>query len=369
MKASVTASLLSLSQQSGSGLEEEDHSDLTERLLGIHRSGNNWQIQVGSDGLNLNHKIFIEQYILSRLGENYPEDSVLVYFKKLRPEPTPSGNTGPTPVPTREQAFGINVRRKHIPGVRQIIAVASGKGGVGKSTVSTNLAVALANQGKKVGLLDADIYGPSGPMMLGARGPASVDENGKLIPLEQFGVRLMSFGFLSDAMNPVLWRGPLAGKAIEQLCYDVAWGELDLLVLDLPPGTGDIQLSLIESLPLHGALVISTPQDVALIDAHKALTMFETLGVPVIGLVENMSVYHCPSCGHESYIFGEGGGAEFSEERRIRKLTSIPLDPSIRMACDIGQPISLQKSRPQARIFGELAREVIRETGLNTEPN
>ena len=239
-----------------------------------------------------------------------------------------------------------------------IIAVTNLKGGVGKSTVSTNLAISLGKLGHKVGLMDADVYGPSGPTMLGTKGPMEIDEDGKLIPLIAHNVKVVSFGFLSDAYHPVIWRGPLVSKAIEQLCFDVAWKELDILVIDLPPGTGDVQLSLIESLPIEGAVIVSTPQDVALIDAHKALSMFNNLNVPVFGMVENMSVFACPNCGHEEHIFGEGGGEDFSKQRNIPILAKIPLDASIRMACDTGQPISLQKRRPQAKAFSMLAEKI-----------
>lgn len=367
LKNTVYASLSFLGGSEDSGLGNESPDSLRSRFIDMTKESSNWRIHVGSDGLNLQNKISIERHILKDISSKFPQEPVTVYFRKVGKDQPSLKGAAPAPVPDRQQSpFGIKVQKKLIPGVAKVVAVASGKGGVGKSTISTNLAVALAKSGQKVGLLDADVYGPSGPTMLGMTGPVDVNDAGMLVPPVNHGIKLMSFGFLSDAMHPVIWRGPLVGKAIHQLCYEVDWGELDILVLDLPPGTGDVQLSLIESMPLHGALIVSTPQDVALIDAHKALTMFETLNVPILGLIENMSVYRCTQCGHEDHIFGYGGAEEFSSERKIEKIMSVPLDASIRMACDTGQPVSLQKSRPQARLFQELATRVTRDLANNS---
>jgi ATP-binding protein involved in chromosome partitioning len=251
--------------------------------------------------------------------------------------------SGPIPIRKKPNFYGLNIDKRAIPGVQNVIVVASGKGGVGKSTVSTNLAVALGKLGKRVGLLDADIYGPSAPMMLGLTGTLHLSDDNKLIPKEAHGIKTMSFGFLSDHYHPVIWRGPMISKALQQLFYDVAWGELDYLVVDLPPGTGDIQLTLIERLPIHGALIVTTPQDIALLDAHKALSMFTKLEVNVLGVVENMSQFACPHCGGDVDIFGHEGVNRFSEERKLPVLCRIPLNKTIRMNCDAGTPAAMRE--------------------------
>ena len=224
-------------------------------------------------------------------------------------------------------------------GVKRIIAIASGKGGVGKSTVSVNLAVALAGLGWRVGILDADIYGPSVPLLLGAEGykpPAG----GGLVPLTAFGVRAMSIGFLVAPEQAVVWRAPMATGALGQLLRDTKWGELDALIVDMPPGTGDIQLSLAQSVPLDGAVVVTTPQDLALIDVRKAAEMFAKVHVPILGVVENMSGFICPHCGGHSAIFGEGGGQREADARGVPLLGHVPLTMAIREASDAGRPIA-----------------------------
>ena len=238
-----------------------------------------------------------------------------------------------------------------------ILAIASGKGGVGKSTVSVNLAVALAAGGARVGVLDADIYGPSVPLMLGLAGQQPSVDQDKLQPLTAHGVKTISFGFLTSVEQPVIWRGPLLGKAFKQLCYDVHWGELDYLVIDLPPGTGDVQLTMIETLPVHAAIIVTTPQDIALLDAHKALTMFERLEVPVLGLVENMSEFICPCCGHAEPIFGQGGAARMAQGRHTKVLAQVPLTVAVRSGGDAGLPVASSQG-PLARPFHELAAYV-----------
>jgi ATP-binding protein involved in chromosome partitioning len=235
------------------------------------------------------------------------------------------------------------IKEKLLPGVKNTIAVASGKGGVGKSTVAVNLAVALAKDGASVGLIDADIYGPSIPLMLGVKEqPKMIGEdpnNVKLLPLERYGVKLMSIGFLIDDNTPVIWRGPMASGAIKQFMSDVLWGELDYLIFDLPPGTGDIQLTLVQTIPLTGAVVVTTPQDVALIDARKAIKMFERVNVTILGLVENMSYFIAPDTGKRYDIFGNGGGKKAAEEMGIPFLGEIPINPLIREGGDNGKPI------------------------------
>lgn len=228
-----------------------------------------------------------------------------------------------------------------IPEVHRVVAVASGKGGVGKSTVSVNLAVSLASLGYSVGLLDADIYGPSIPMMMGlkAKNPLVAEGGKKLLPFDRHGVKIMSLGFILDIDTPVIWRGPMVMKAIEQLLGDVNWGKLDFLIVDLPPGTGDAQLTLTQKVPLSGAVIVTTPQDVALIDARKGLAMFNKVNVPVLGIVENMSSFVCPGCGTVTDIFKKGGGERTAKELGCNFLGAIPLDAAIAVGGDSGEPI------------------------------
>jgi ATP-binding protein involved in chromosome partitioning len=245
-----------------------------------------------------------------------------------------------------------------LSGIDRIIAVASGKGGVGKSTVSSNLAVALARQGRRVGLLDADIYGPSQPRMMGVnRRPASPD--GKIIePIVAHGVTMMSIGLMLKEDEAVIWRGPMIMGALQQLLGQVAWGELDVLIIDLPPGTGDIQLTLCQRTQLTGALVVSTPQDVALLDARKALDMFQKLKTPVLGLIENMSTFCCPNCGHETQIFGHGGVRAEAEKLGLPFLGELPLALSVRQAGDAGTPIAATDA-PEAEAYARLAQRLV----------
>ena len=245
-----------------------------------------------------------------------------------------------------------------VSGVDRIIAVGSGKGGVGKSTVSSNLAVALARQGRRVGLLDADIYGPSQPQMMGInKRPASPD--GKtIIPLQSHGVTLMSIGFMMEDGKAVVWRGPMLMGALQQMLGQVEWGELDVLIVDLPPGTGDVQLTLCQRTELTGAIVVSTPQDVALLDARKALDMFRTLNTPVLGLIENMSTYVCPQCGHEAHLFGHGGVSAEADRIGVPFLGELPLSLDVRLAGDAGRPVALGEG-PVADAYMALAKRLI----------
>lgn len=246
-----------------------------------------------------------------------------------------------------------------VAGVDRILAVGSGKGGVGKSTVSSNLAVALAKQGRKVGLLDADIYGPSQPRMMGVnKRPASPD--GKtILPLHAHGVTVMSLGFMLEEDKPVVWRGPMLMGALQQMLTQVQWGELDVLIVDLPPGTGDVQLTLCQKTELTGAIVVSTPQDVALLDARKALGMFDQLKTPVLGLIENMSLFHCPKCGHEAHIFGHGGVAKEAEKLGAPLLGALPIDLDTRLAGDCGTPIAAGES-DMAQAYARIAEGLVR---------
>ncbi len=256
---------------------------------------------------------------------------------------------------------GSSVENGVLPGVRHTIAVASGKGGVGKSTVAVNLAVALGMRGARVGLLDADIYGPSIPLMMGTdERPALTDSGQSLLPFDRFGVRFMSLGFLVEPDAAVIWRGPMVMKAVSQLLTDVAWGELDVLVVDMPPGTGDAQLTLSQKVRLAGAVIVTTPQDVALADAIKGVAMFRKVGVPILGIIENMSFFSCAHCGARTDIFGHGGGQAQAKRLQVPFLGEIAIDPAIRDSGDRGTPITsaLPDSAP-SRAFLRIAEEVL----------
>ncbi len=239
-----------------------------------------------------------------------------------------------------------------------MVAVASGKGGVGKSTVAANLALAWARQGARVGVLDADIYGPSQPLMLGLTGQRPTAPDGKHIePLESHGIVAMSIGFLVDAEQPMVWRGPMVTQALTQLLGDTQWGELDYLVVDMPPGTGDIQLTLAQRVPVAGAVIVTTPQDIALADARKGLKMFEKVSVPVLGIIENMSVHICSQCGHVEHIFGAGGGQRMAQQYDVRLLGELPLDSRIREEADGGRPtVVAAPDSPRAQAYLAMAR-------------
>src|SRR5687767_11795800 len=246
---------------------------------------------------------------------------------------------------------------KLVPGIKNIIAVASGKGGVGKSTTAVNLALALAAEGAAVGVLDADIYGPSQPMMLGIAGRPESKDGKHLEPMMGHGLQAISIGFLIDIDTPMVWRGPMVTQALEQLLKDTRWRELDYLVVDLPPGTGDIQLTLAQKVPVTGAVIVTTPQDIALIDARKGLKMFEKVGIPILGVVENMSVHICPQCGHQSHIFGEGGAARMCKDYGTELLGQLPLDESIRSQADSGKPtVVSEPDGPLSDIYRRIAR-------------
>jgi ATP-binding protein involved in chromosome partitioning len=251
---------------------------------------------------------------------------------------------------------------KLIPGVRNIVAVASGKGGVGKSTVAVNLALALAAEGARAGILDADIYGPSQPLMLGLQGerPQSPDRK-TLEPMEAHGLQAMSIGFLIDMDQPMVWRGPMVTQALEQLLRDTNWRDLDYLIVDMPPGTGDIQLTLAQKVPVTGAVIVTTPQDIALLDARKGLKMFEKVNIPILGVVENMATHVCSNCGHEEHVFGSGGGERMAKEYGVTLLGSLPLDIRIREQADSGNPTVV--SDPDSRAAGTY-REIARKVGV-----
>lgn len=252
-----------------------------------------------------------------------------------------------------------------LPGVRNVIAVSSGKGGVGKSTTAVNLALALSGEGARVGLLDADIYGPSLPRMLGISGRPSSKDGKRFQPLTHYGVQAMSAGFLIDEEEPMVWRGAMATQALEQLMRDTEWDDLDYLIVDMPPGTGDIQLTLAQRVKVAGAVIVTTPQDIALLDASRGYRMFEKVGVPVLGIIENMGMHHCSECGHEEHVFGEGGGQHMAEKYGLDLLGSLPLDIRIREQADSGKPsVVADPDGAIAHAYRELARTMAARLAL-----
>ncbi len=284
--------------------------------------------------LTLAQRLSLRQALVRELRtEGVPID---VQFRRLDPTYVPR------PQSTRTtQALAITRQPRAIAQVARVIAVASGKGGVGKSTVSAALALAFTRLGARVGLLDADIYGPSLPTIFGTHGPLQTDREGRLVPIVAHAVQTMSFGYLTAAAAPALWRGPLISKTFRQLCYQVAWHEVDWLVIDLPPGTGDVQLTMLEALPLYGAVLVTTPQNLALLDMQKAAKMFVSLKVNVIGLIENMSTYRCPHCQHEDPMFGVEGGRQYAQRTGLHLLGAVPFRPEILQHCDAGEPHAL----------------------------
>jgi ATP-binding protein involved in chromosome partitioning len=291
----------------------------------------------------------------------YPANSVIADVKALVEQQlrsiegigTVSVNIGSRIVAHKVQQ-GVNL----LPNVKNVIAVASGKGGVGKSTTSVNLALALAAEGATVGLLDADIYGPSQPQMLGISGRPDSADGKSIEPMMAHGIQAMSIGFLVDTDTPMVWRGPMVTGALEQLLRDTKWRDLDYLVIDLPPGTGDIQLTLAQKIPVTGAIIVTTPQDIALLDARKGLKMFEKVGIPILGIVENMSTHICSNCGHEEHIFGSGGGELMSKDYHVDLLGSLPLSMNIRVQADSGKPtVVAEPDSPAAITYKMIARK------------
>lgn len=264
----------------------------------------------------------------------------------------------PSPAPAQQGG----TQMAGIPGIKHIIAVASGKGGVGKSTTACNVALGLASNGAKVGILDADIYGPSMPRLLGITGQPRPGQGGALEAMEGYGLRVMSMGFLVEEDTPMIWRGPMVMSALNQMMRDILWGELDVLVVDMPPGTGDAQLTMAQQVPLAGAIIVSTPQDLALIDARKGLNMFRKVDVPVLGIVENMSYFACPKCGEQSPIFGHGGARAEAEKIGVPFLGEVPLDMDVRERSDAGLPIVVTKPESEhAQIYCEIANKVLHQ--------
>jgi ATP-binding protein involved in chromosome partitioning len=270
----------------------------------------------------------------------------------------------PGPTPPRGAAGVPPPQANILQDVRFKVAVASGKGGVGKSTVAANLALALVRVGHRVGLMDSDIYGPSQQMMMGISEKPFINESNQIVPIDRYGVKVMSLGFLMDVDQPVIWRGPMVMKAVEQFLQDVAWGKLDFLLIDLPPGTGDAQLTLTQKIHLSGAVIVTTPQDVSLIDARKGLAMFQKVNVPVLGIVENMSYYICPKCGHREEIFKHGGGRRTAEQLKVPFLGEIPLDPKVAIGGDAGEPIvAADPKSGVTEAYLRIAEEIAKQLG------
>ena len=271
-------------------------------------------------------------------------------------------------VSVKVKARAIPATMKRLTGIKNIIAVASGKGGVGKSTTAANLALALAAEGARVGMMDADIYGPSQTMMLGAGGQAYSNEQNKIEPKVAHGVQVISMGMLTNDDTPMVWRGPMASSAMEQLLTETAWDDVDYLVVDMPPGTGDIQLTLSQRVPVTGAVIVTTPQDIALLDAKKGLVMFEKVKVPILGIVENMAMHVCSNCGHTEHIFGQGGGARMADQYDVQFLGALPLDIRIREQADSGRPsVVAEPDSPIANAYREIARTVGARVALLSE--
>jgi ATP-binding protein involved in chromosome partitioning len=286
-------------------------------------------------------------------------DSVSAVLTAERAASRPGSPGGPAPAqrPAGAPAAGQRPRSIEVPGVKHIIAVASGKGGVGKSTTAVNLALGFQALGLRTGLLDADIYGPSVPRLTGLSGKPQVLDNHSIKPMSAYGLKLMSMGFLVDEGTPVVWRGPMVVSALTQMLRDVAWDPLDVLVVDMPPGTGDVQLTMSQNIALSGCIIVSTPQDLALIDARKGLAMFKQVNVPVLGIIENMSYFACPKCGERSDIFGHGGARREAEALGVPFLGEVPLDMEIRQKSDLGTPIvASAPDSPYAKIYTEIAR-------------
>lgn len=334
-----------------------------DRIISVENKDSKTLIRFYSDGLNLTSKTLVEQFLKEQLASF--QEEFAVYFERKEKADTnpntaaPKSATQEKPAP-EDSHKKTTSSKKPISGVKRIIAVASGKGGVGKSTVSVNLAIALHNQGYKVGILDADIYGPSIPTMLNLHQDPLVNEHNKIIPPEAHGLKVMSFGFFAPEETAVIWRGPMIMKALQQFFWDVDWGILDFLIIDLPPGTGDAQLTLVQSIPITGSVIVTTPQNVALLDAVKGIAMFRKTEVPILGVVENMSTFTCPSCGSESHIFGTGGAERVANKFEVELLGHVPLLPEVRAAGDEGEPLTTQVNHPIRIRFAEIAEKVVK---------
>jgi len=323
-----------------------------ERVQSVVFQGKVVKLALALPVMDVEEKHRIEDACVDILTELDGVDDVLVMAQSARPDPPQGAGAVPSGNPFDAQA--------PIPGVRNIIAVASGKGGVGKSTVCVNLALALKRLGARVGLMDADVYGPSTHILLGVEGRPTAGREKEIRPIEHDGLKLMSLGFLTDAATPVIWRGPIVMGVVKKFLQDVEWGELDYLMIDMPPGTGDAQLTLVQTVPITGAIIVTTPSEIALVDAEKGLRMFEQVNAPVLGIVENMSTFICPHCGEATDIFDSGGGKKISIRTSAEVLGAIPLDPRVRAGGDAGRPIVLEApDSPVAQAFIDIANKIV----------
>lgn len=340
-----------LNPTSGKTLAEEN------RVVSVEQKGDDLHVTFNRDDISVDVKKTIENLIVDTLKAVHPEDNIYVLTKsKSSQDIYKAAGAREVKEPTKPAELKVGHaqpgQKKGIPGVKSIITIGSGKGGVGKSTVTANLAVTLAKKGFKVGVIDADIYGPSLPMMFDRRNekPAS-NEDKKIIPLENHGIKFISFGNFIHEDEPVVWRGPMLGGVLNQFFFETEWGELDFLLLDLPPGTGDVQLSIIQNLEVDGSIIVSTPQDVALLDARKALHMFDKLNVHCIGMIENMSSFICDSCNQEHFIYGTNGVLAATSELGVGFLGSIPLELGLRKGADFGTPYMQQNKYEGSKVF------------------
>ncbi len=328
-----------------------------ERIKKIEFKGEALCVTLQRDGISPEDKRTIEDEIIEALKGEAQEDDIFVLSESTKSDDIYKSAGLETKKEVKKPAelrvgHGPVAEKKSIPGVKKVIAIGSGKGGVGKSTFTANLASTLSSMGNKVGIIDADIYGPSMPMLLNKRGEKpEASDNKKILPLESYGMKFISFGNFVHEDEPVVWRGPMLGGVLNQFFFDTEWGELDYLLLDLPPGTGDVQLSMVQNLELDGSIIISTPQDIALLDARKALHMFDKLNVHVIGMVENMSSFVCDDCGKEHFLYGTGGVRSACSELGVGFLGSIPMEMNLRKGSDFGTPYMTQNKYEGSKVW------------------
>ena len=323
--------------------------DSENRIISVEMSGEDLHIKYNREGIDPKSKRLIEDSIIESLSKEIDEDKIFILTESSSSKDVYKAHGSDAPQEEKGKPAQLKVghgtvgEKKAIPGVKHVISIGSGKGGVGKSTFTSNLAVSLAQKGHKVGIIDADIYGPSVPMMFNKRNlrPKATDQQ-KIIPLENYGIKFISFGSFIHEDEPVVWRGPMLGGVLNQFFFETEWGELDYLLLDLPPGTGDVQLSMVQSVEVAGAIIISTPQDMALLDARKALHMFDKLNTHVIGMVENMSSFICDNCNKEHFLYGTGGVSLACSELGAGYLGKVPMDMGLRKGADFGKPYMYQ---------------------------